>query len=135
MYTLVMNSLRAAILLVAASVATGSAANWPNWRGPAGNGITDEKNLPERWSATENLAWKATLGGVGLSSPIVSGNTVFATSQIGPGISRQGPRLAQGTDAAGSERSLGGRGSAAAGDKVFFLVEAFNRADGRRLWE
>ncbi len=37
----------------------GAASDWPNWRGPAGNGIADERNLPERWSATENVAWKA----------------------------------------------------------------------------
>ena len=130
-----MRALRIGLALAMVMGGQAAAADWPQWRGPHGNGVADEKNLPERWSATENVAWKATLGGVGVSSPIVAGNTVFVTSQIGTGVSRQGPRLAQGTDAAGSERSLGGGRSAATGDKVFFLVEAFNRADGRRLWE
>ena len=98
-------------------------ADWPQWRGPHGSGIADDKNLPERWSATENLAWKARLGGVGVSSPIVAGNAVFVTSQLGTGISRQGPRLAQGAADAG-ERSISGSGSKSA--KVVFLVEAFN---------
>jgi hypothetical protein len=115
--------------------ATASAADWPQWRGPLGTGATDEKDLPLRWSATENVAWKASLGGVGVSSPIVSGNLVFATSQIGDGVSRQGPRLAQGTDSAGAEQSLAKASAAAAGDKVFFLVEAFDRTSGRRVWE
>ena len=75
-----------------------SAADWPQWRGPRGTGITDERNLPERWSATENVAWKASLAGLGVSSPIVSGDRVFVTSQIGTGVRRAGnhPRLAQG---------------------------------------
>ena len=130
-----MRAIRLGVVLAMIAGATASAADWPQWRGPLGTGATDEKDLPLRWSATENVAWKASLGGVGVSSPIVSGNLVFATSQIGDGVSRQGPRLAQGTDSAGAERSLAKAGAAAAGDKVFFLVEAFDRASGRRVWE
>jgi outer membrane protein assembly factor BamB len=118
-------------LLAGGSVA---AADWPAWRGPAGTGATTETQLPERWSATENVAWKAPLGGFGVSSPIVSGNRIFVTSQVGSGVRAPGnhPRLVQGgnADAAG-ERAL----QAAAGDRTSFLVEAFNRSDGKRLWE
>ena len=127
-----------AIGLAAAVVFGGvvSAADWPQWRGPQGTGAAaDERNLPARWSASDNIAWKAALGGVGVSSPIVSGGAVYVTSQTGAGVSRQGPRLAQGADAAGAgERSLGIRRSGA-GDRVSFLVEAFDRATGARLWE
>jgi hypothetical protein len=130
-----MRAIRLGVVLAMIAGATASAADWPQWRGPLGTGATDEKDLPLRWSATENVAWKASLGGVGVSSPIVSGNLVFATSQIGDGVSRQGPRLAQGTDSAGAERSLAKASAAAAGEKVFFLVEAFDRASGRRVWE
>ena len=35
-----------------------SAENWPQWRGPSLNGISAEKNLPVKWSTTENIAWK-----------------------------------------------------------------------------
>ena len=113
-----------------------AAADWPQWRGPFGTGISDERNLPERWSATENVAWKSPLVGVGVSSPIVVGEYVFVTSQIGAGVRRPGnhPRLAQGVAAANSgERAL----SAASGgdDRTLFVIEAFNRRDGRRLWE
>ena len=67
-----------------------------------------------------------------MSSPIVAGNRIFVTSQIGTGIFRQGPRLAQGAEAASAgERSLTPR----AGERTLFLVEAFDRAAGRRLWE
>jgi outer membrane protein assembly factor BamB len=129
-----MRPFRIALPLALAAGVTVSAADWPQWRGPHGSGIADDKNLPERWSATENVAWKANLAGVGVSSPIVSGNAVFVTSQIGAGVSRQGPRLAQGGGAAGAgERALVGRASPS--DKVIFLVEAFDRATGRRLWQ
>jgi outer membrane protein assembly factor BamB len=134
-----MISLRLGLILALASIGTVTAADWPQWRGPAGNGIADEKNLPERWSATENVTWKATLSGVGVSSPIVSGDRVFVTSQIGTGVRRPGnhPRLAQGAAATNSgERALAAAARAAeAGDKTIFVVEAFSRADGRRLWE
>ena len=72
-----------------------SAANWPQWGGPRGNGATDEKNLPVKWSATENVAWKATIGGLGVSSPIVAGTrrrsrTVRSFSAQTTGYSRLG---------------------------------------------
>ena len=113
-----------------------SAADWPSWRGPAGTGTTPETKLPEKWSATENVAWKAPLAGLGVSSPIVSGNRIIVTSQIGSGVRAPGnhPRLVQGGNAASAgERALEAKGG---GDnRTFFLVEAFNRADGKRLWE
>src|SRR6185295_14152270 len=130
-----MQSLRIVILLVVTLSASVMAADWPQWRGPHGNGIADEKNLPDRWTATENVAWKAPLSGLGVSSPIVWGDRVFVTSQIGDGVTRQGPRLVQRGDAAAAgERALGGK-MRTTSDRTFFVVEAFNRADGRRLWE
>jgi outer membrane protein assembly factor BamB len=112
-----------------------SADNWPNWRGPRSAGVTAEKNLPERWSATENVAWQVKLRGVGVSSPVVFGNRVFVTSQEGTGTRRQGnhPSLVQGADrSASGERTLTG---AAANDRTLFVVAAFDRATGARAWE
>lgn len=126
-----------AISLAAILGTTAAAADWPQWRGPHGSGISDEKNLPERWSATDNVAWTAPIGGLGVSTPIVSGNKVFVTSQIGAGVRRPGnhPRLAQGPDAASAgERALTAPRAAPPDDRTVFVVEAFNRADGRRLW-
>ena len=37
------------------------AENWPQWRGPALNGISNEKDLPVHWSHTENVAWKLSM--------------------------------------------------------------------------
>jgi outer membrane protein assembly factor BamB len=127
---------RFSVVAVALVIATGSlaAADWPNWRGPLASGVSTETGLPERWSATENVAWKAALAGVGVSSPIVAADHVYVTSQVGAGVRQPGshPRLAQGASAAGSgERAL----TTAGGGKTFFVVQAFARADGRLLWE
>jgi outer membrane protein assembly factor BamB len=122
--------------LLALMVAGVSADDWPQWRGPNGNGTTRETGLPVRWSATEGIAWKADLSGNGVSSPVVAGSRVFVTSQIGAGQSRQGPRLAQGADAGSAgERAMSAARRAAAAERPAFLVEAFDRATGRRLWQ
>jgi outer membrane protein assembly factor BamB len=125
-----------AVALAAVVVASVAAEDWPQWRGPSGTGVAADGALPVRWSTTENVAWTAELGGVGVSSPIVAGNRIFVTSQVGAGTSRVGPRLAQGGGAEGlGERSIGAAQSAPASDRPVFLVEAFDRADGRRIWQ
>jgi len=114
-----------------------SADDWPQWRGPGASGVAPDRSLPTKWSATENIAWKAPIAGIGVSTPIVSGDLVFVTSQIGAGVRREGnhPRLVQGGDAAAQgERALGAGHPADAG-KTFFVVEAFSRAGGKRVWE
>jgi outer membrane protein assembly factor BamB len=77
--------------------------------------------------------------GLGISSPIVWGDQVFVTSQIGRGSRRAGnhPTLVQsGSPVESGERALGaGSKDAPAGGKVVFLVTALNRIDGRKLWE
>jgi outer membrane protein assembly factor BamB len=57
-----------------------SAENWPRFRGPSGQGISTEKNLPTEWSADSNIRWKTEIPGEGWSSPIVWGNHVFVTT-------------------------------------------------------
>jgi outer membrane protein assembly factor BamB len=114
-------------------------ADWLQWRGPAASGVAPDKALPLEWSASRNVAWKATIAGAGVSTPIVSGDRVYVTSQVGAGVKREGnhPRLVQGSDAtAQGERALDA-GLAAASDpsKTLFVVEAFSRVDGKRIWE
>jgi hypothetical protein len=61
-----------------------TAKDWAEWRGPARDGVSSEKNLPVRWSpAGENLAWKAPYGG--RSAPIVMGDRVFIQNSVGKG--------------------------------------------------
>ena len=57
--------------------------DWPQFRGPAGVGISDATGLPVKWSEKENIAWKTTLPGAGASSPIVFGDHIYLTSYTG----------------------------------------------------
>jgi outer membrane protein assembly factor BamB len=56
--------------------------NWPCWRGPNADGVADGRNLPIRWSQTENIRWSVKLPGWGTSSPVVHGDRVFVTSHL-----------------------------------------------------
>lgn len=61
--------------------------NWPQFRGPHAAGFSTNAGLPEKWSATENVAWKTQLPGRSWSSPIVWGNRVFLTAVVNSGDS------------------------------------------------
>jgi outer membrane protein assembly factor BamB len=115
------------------------AGDWPQWRGPSSQGISTETGLPSRWGVTENVAWKAKLAGFGASSPIVTGELVIVTSQIGSYATRGGnPRLARDDQSlAAREHAIGGTSMASAesSGELLLAVEAFRRADGKRLWE
>jgi hypothetical protein len=63
------------------------AENWPGFRGPTGQGISKEKNLPLTWSLRQNLAWRTQIPGTGWSSPIVWENFAFVTSASSDGTS------------------------------------------------
>lgn len=65
------------------SAAEVKSTDWPQFRGPTGQGISKEKNLPLTWSAKENLAWKLALPGAGASAPIVVGERVYVTCYSG----------------------------------------------------
>jgi len=71
------------ILLVGIFLAIGfleksaSAENWPQWRGPALNGVSSEKNLPVKWTTEENVAWKVAMPGWSGSTPIIWRTHIF----------------------------------------------------------
>ncbi|NUQ62589.1 MAG: PQQ-binding-like beta-propeller repeat protein [Pirellulales bacterium] len=59
--------------------------HWPQFRGPEARGVAGNTRLPNRWSASENIAWKTDVPGRGWSSPIVWGNRVFLTTAVNRG--------------------------------------------------
>ena len=134
-----MNKLAAAIVIGVVSVGGAVyAEDWPHWRGPDGRRISTERGLPTTWSRDAGVAWRTPLRGLGVSSPIVSGDLVFLTSQLGRGPLRSGshPSLVRGGPDPENERPLGGqRVDGGDGDGVVFLVSAFHRADGSLAWE
>ena len=71
------------ILLVVAlelSLAGMQAGEWGNWRGPNYNGSTDEKNLPAKFSKTENVIWSVKMDGPSAGTPVIWGDNVFVSS-------------------------------------------------------
>ena len=64
------------------------ASDWPMFRGPEGNGISSEKNVPLSWSADKNVKWKFNLPANGNGSPIVSNGRVFLVSADKEGTKR-----------------------------------------------
>jgi len=91
-----------AVLLATQLTDTVRAEPWPAWRGAAGRGVSTETNLPQSWSEDENLAWSIDLPGHGNSSPAVTSDRVYLTTQTDDGT---------------------------------LSVLAFDRADGRRIWQ
>ncbi len=90
--------------------------DWPTWRGPGGLGVSNETGLPDRWNVETDTVWKATIPGTSTSTPVVWGDRVFLTTQLG-----QSP--------------IGRGGEAApANSRVTFLVLALDRLTGRELW-
>src|SRR3712207_530236 len=83
------------------------ATDWPAWRGPKGDGSTPDTGFPVRWSATENVRWKAALPATGHSSPVVSRGRVFVTGCL----------------------------ESAPGEKKPRVLYCLDRADGKILWE
>lgn len=81
---------RRILLIVVASLVTASttrAEDWPYFRGPGRQGISQEKGVPTQWSATSNVKWKTPIPGEGWSSPIVFGDNLFVTTATDGGKS------------------------------------------------
>ncbi len=74
------------ILMVIAAQPGARAGDWLSWRGPAQNGVSDEKGLPASWSQDgENLVWK-THEVIGRNTPLVHGDRVYIFSGTGEGV-------------------------------------------------
>ena len=65
---------------VGMSAAGVQAGEWGNWRGPSHNGSTDEKNLPAKFSKTQNVLWSVKMDGPSAGTPVVWGDNVFVSS-------------------------------------------------------
>ena len=105
--------------------------NWPQWRGPGGQGISAETTLPTEWAPDRNIAWKTELPGSGHSSPIVWGDRLFATAVVeGEPIPGQKPVT----------HMVGGKewvhpDSMAADLKHTFKLLALDAQSGKILWD
>ncbi|HUT11207.1 MAG TPA: PQQ-binding-like beta-propeller repeat protein [Thermoguttaceae bacterium] len=80
--------MRVALLIVLLTFPIGlvsAGENWPQFRGPAGDGHSDATDLPLTWSETENVAWKTPIHDRGWSSPVVWQDQVWVTTATADG--------------------------------------------------
>lgn len=84
------------LVLATLCSASAQADNWPNWRGPTGNGVAPNATPPTEWSTTRNVKWKVPVSSRENSSAIVWDDQVFivATETLKPGQGQQLPELA-----------------------------------------
>lgn len=97
------------------SAANGNyAADWSQFRGPSGNGVSQSTGLPTEWSAEKNILWKTKLPGHGSSSPVLFGNQIFLTAYTDYGLT---------ADDEGNPTDLR------------LHVLSINREDGKVMWD
>jgi outer membrane protein assembly factor BamB len=70
------------VLLSAAAAVTLRAEDWPEFRGPTGQGHSTERNIPFEWSESRNVLWKTPVPGIGWSSPAVANGRVWLTTAV-----------------------------------------------------
>lgn len=122
-------ALSALALLVLLPVA--SAADWPQWRGPLGNGTSPDGDPPVTWSEEENVRFKVAVPGRGLASPVVWGEQIFLlTAEAADPAAYEASRKAAAEVLERKEWPPAVRPV-----RQRFLVLALSRDDGRVVWK
>jgi outer membrane protein assembly factor BamB len=106
----------AVLLLTPFAAPVARAENWPQWRGPGGDGISHETNVPVEWDAVKNVAWKVKMPGMGSGTPAVWGDRIFVTSEDGDDLAlvclnTDGKELWKRKLSAGRNRFMRGEGN------------------------
>jgi outer membrane protein assembly factor BamB len=107
------------------------AADWPQFRGATGTGISDSGTIPLEWSTNKNLAWKTVIPGLGWSQPVGVGSVVFVTSAICDKPQKP-PDYERG---ASDPYTLEGAKASAPELVIHWKVFALNLQDGTIKWE
>ena len=97
---------------------------WPQWRGPTGQGISLKAEPPLEWAEDKNVAWKVALPGKGHSTPIIWGERVFVTAAIPVGDA-QAPVY---------DQAEGSHDNAPVRHHYEFVIICLNRTDGKEMW-
>ena len=128
--------------------------NWPHWRGPLANGVAPLGDPPTEWSETRNVKWKASIPGVGNSTPIIWGDRVFVLTVVNtgrrPAVAASPAAESQPAQSApnpappgenapppgGGRRGGGGRGGGGPPTEIHqFIVLCLDRNSGKVLWQ
>lgn len=72
----------ATLSLIAVNSLASPAADWPEFRGPTGQGISTATNVPLHWNATSNIVWKTEIPGDGWSSPVLANGQIYLTTAV-----------------------------------------------------
>ena len=75
--------MRIACLTLSLAAGVAVAGNWPQWRGPNLNGVSDETGVPTSWDQQKNVTWKLAMPGPSGSTPIVWGDRIFLSTGSG----------------------------------------------------
>lgn len=124
-------------------------SDWPQFRGPHANGLTEEAKLPTEWGADKNILWKIKLPGVAWSQPIVWGDKVFVTTAVSdkqqkPSAGRMGGGGGRPPGGGGGGRPPGGRPPGGGGGRpsppppdVLYRWEVLclDRTTGKEIWK
>ncbi|HEY9285799.1 MAG TPA: PQQ-binding-like beta-propeller repeat protein [Pyrinomonadaceae bacterium] len=105
-------------------------ANWPQFRGPEGQGVSSETNIPLEWDATKNVLWKTPIEGRGQSQPIIWGKHVFLTTAVAGEVVPDTKKPVYPEYGAGGKHP----DSIDADRKHAFKVIAVDRDSGKVLW-
>jgi outer membrane protein assembly factor BamB len=81
--------IRVVASLLIATCAFAGDPEWPGFRGPSSNPAAANVNLPDKWSKTSNIEWIADIPGLGWSSPIAAGKSIFLTTVTTDGKAKQ----------------------------------------------
>lgn len=95
-----------------------SGREWPQFRGPAGDGVSLATNVPVTWSTNQNVKWKAPVPGRGRSSPVLRGDRVWLTTAFETNVR---------TFSAGPDRMQ-------QAERVMIAVVCLDRATGKQLY-
>ena len=123
-----------AVVLAAGGLLTATAGqgdNWPQWRGPDGNGLSPDGDPPTAWSENENIRFKVAIPGHGLSTPIVWKDRVFVLSAVPV----DPEAFAEAQEQAAAESQSRRRMPGVEPVEQRFIVMALARSTGSILWE
>jgi outer membrane protein assembly factor BamB len=112
--------------------------NWPQWRGPAQNGVSDSTGLPLAWGPDQNIVWKTELPSWSGGTPIIWGDRIFLTSPAQPDPEEL-KKFAE-DQARQREEGQGRRGRGRMGGGLHpggqeLLLLCLDRRSGAMLWE
>jgi outer membrane protein assembly factor BamB len=134
-------------LAATAELIASKEAGWPQFRGPRRDGVSDEKGLLAKWpEGGPKQVWSVEGMGQGFSSPVISGERIFITGDIGEelhifALDLSGKKLWQAANGKfWQDPYPGSRASVAYSDGRIYHQNAhgrlacFDAADGKELW-